>query len=111
MEWALLSEAGSKINQIFTIQAYNENYSHLEIGMDLSQLGKGEQANVVGVSFLRAEDAIAQRLLDLGFVQGESVRCVALAPVGGDPILVQIGHTRFALRSSEAARVQIEVIA
>ena len=80
-----------------------------KIGMDLSQLGKGEQANVLGVSFLRAEDAIAQRLLDLGFVRGESVRCVALAPLGGNPIMVQIGYTRFALRSSEAARVQVEI--
>jgi ferrous iron transport protein A len=51
------------------------------------------------------------RLLDLGFVPGEAVRCIALAPFGGDPILVQVGFTRFALRASEAARIQIAVAA
>jgi ferrous iron transport protein A len=53
-------------------------------------------------------DSIAQRLLDLGFVVGEQVRCVTVAPFGGDPMLVQIGFTRFALRKAEAARVLIE---
>jgi ferrous iron transport protein A len=99
----------TEINPIFTPVFYNENYSHLETGMDLSQLRKGQQGSVLAVRFLKSGDVIAQRLLDLGFVQGEMVRCVAMAPVGGDPMLVQIGHTRFALRGSEAARVEIEV--
>jgi len=29
--------------------------------------------------------------------------------MGGDPILVQVGFTRFALRRSEADRVKLEV--
>ena len=52
-------------------------------------------------------DPIAQRLRDLGFVQGEPVRVVAAGPLGGDPLLIQIGSTRFALRRSEAARVHV----
>ncbi|HWS40423.1 MAG TPA: FeoA domain-containing protein, partial [Arenimonas sp.] len=48
--------------------------------------------------------------LDLGFVAGERVTCINLAPFGGDPMLVQIGYTRFALRKVEAARVQVEVV-
>jgi len=40
-------------------------------------------------------------------VQGEPVRVVAQGPIGGDPLLVQIGFTRFALRRAEAARVQV----
>jgi ferrous iron transport protein A len=52
-------------------------------------------------------DPIAQRLRDLGFVSGEPVRIVARGPLGGDPLLVQIGSTRFALRRSEAARVTV----
>lgn len=79
--------------------------------MNLTQLPLGKQANVIGVIARSNDDGIASRLLDLGFVVGESVSCVALAPWGGDPILVQIGFTRFALRRSEAARIQIEVIA
>ena len=76
--------------------------------MDLTHLAIGKQANVIGISPCADGDAIAQRLLDLGFVAGEQVSCVALAPWGGDPMLVQIGFTRFALRRSEAARIQIE---
>ncbi len=76
--------------------------------MDLTQLGKGQHGIVQNLHFNSPEDAIAQRLLDLGFVPGEQVQCVALAPFGGDPVLVQIGHTRFALRRSEAERVQLE---
>jgi ferrous iron transport protein A len=77
--------------------------------VDLSQLAKGSTAQVLGVKSRDADDAIAQRLLDLGFVLGESVKCISLAPFGGDPMLVQIGFTRFALRKVEAARVQIEM--
>ena len=53
----------------------------------------------------QAADPIARRLRELGFVTGEPVRLVARGPLGGDPLLVQIGFTRFALRRSEAARV------
>ncbi|MES1924760.1 Fe2+ transport system protein A [Salinisphaera sp. T31B1] len=56
----------------------------------------------------QAPDVIAQRLRDLGFVDGEPLQIVARAPLGGDPILVRIGSTRFALRASEAARVEVD---
>lgn len=79
--------------------------------VDLSQLAKNASAQVLGVQSRDADDAIAQRLLDLGFVAGEQVKCISLAPFGGDPMLVQIGYTRFALRNVEAARVQVEDIA
>ena len=52
-------------------------------------------------------DPIAARLRDLGFVCGEPVRLVARGPIGGDPLVVQIGYTRFALRRAEAARVLV----
>ena len=56
-------------------------------------------------------DMIAHRLKELGFVPGESVRLITTAPFGGDPLLVQVGFTRFALRRSEAARVLVEEVA
>ena len=56
-------------------------------------------------------DPVARRLRDLGFVDGEPVRVVGQGPFGGDPLLVQIGYTRFALRRAEAARVIVEVSA
>lgn len=75
--------------------------------MRLSELKKGASAVVRDVEDAVAADAIARRLRELGFVAGEPVRVVASGPIGGDPLLVQIGYTRFALRRSEAARVRL----
>jgi len=73
----------------------------------LSDLPKGIAAVVDGVHDAHATDPIARRLRDLGFVDGEPVRVVATGPMGGDPVLIQIGYTRFALRKAEAARVMV----
>lgn len=75
--------------------------------MRLTQLPNGQSAIVDHVADAHATDAIATRLRDLGFVDGEPVRVVAIGPWGADPILVQIGSTRFALRRSEAERVRL----
>lgn len=77
--------------------------------MRLSELSKGASAIVAGVHDAHSSDPIAHRLRDLGFVPGELVRVVAQAPLGGDPLLILIGSTRFALRRSEASRVDVSV--
>lgn len=53
------------------------------------------------------QDPVAARLDELGFVPGATVRVVARGPLGGEPIAVQLGATRFALRRSEAERVDV----
>lgn len=75
--------------------------------MRLTELTKGATALVERVEDIQIPDPIAQRLRDLGFVPGEPVRVVARAPWGADPLLVQIGSTRFALRRAEAQRVSV----
>lgn len=75
--------------------------------MFLSQLSNNQSAIVDTVQAQGTQDTIAQRLGELGFVAGEQVRLISRAPFGGDPILVQIGFTRFALRLSEAERVVV----
>ena len=52
-------------------------------------------------------DPVARRLRELGFVAGEEVRILAAGPFGAEPLLVQVGFTRFALRRAEAARVRL----
>lgn len=79
--------------------------------MRLTDLSKGATALVERVEDIHAPDPIAQRLRDLGFVPGEPVRVVARAPWGADPLLVQIGSTRFALRRAEAQRVSVTLAA
>jgi ferrous iron transport protein A len=49
----------------------------------LSDLPKGAPAVVDCVHDAHAADPIAQRLRDLGFVDGEPVRVVAIGPMGG----------------------------
>jgi len=75
--------------------------------MLLTDLSRGAIACVERVHDAHERDPIAQRLRDLGFVPGEPVRVVARAPWSADPLLVQIGSTRFALRRSEALRVTV----
>lgn len=76
--------------------------------MRLSDLSPGMCARVAAIEPTTERDPIARRLLDLGFVAGEPIRVVARGPIGGEPLAVQVGSTRFALRLSEAARVRIE---
>ncbi len=90
--------------------------------MRLSDLSKNASAIVLAVEDLHATDSaghqqptdeidtIAHRLKELGFVPGERVRLITVAPFGGDPMLVQVGFTRFALRRSEAKRVLVEAV-
>ncbi len=75
--------------------------------MLLSELPRSCSAVIDTVRDTSSDDVIARRLRDLGFVAGELVRIVAVSPFGGDPIVVQIGFTRFALRHAEAARVHL----
>ncbi|QIL21760.1 FeoA domain-containing protein [Thermomonas sp. HDW16] len=75
--------------------------------MILSELARRTPAIVEGVEDLAPNDAIARRLRELGFVAGEQVEVVAAGPFGAEPLLVQVGFTRFALRRVEAARVRL----
>jgi ferrous iron transport protein A len=77
----------------------------------LSELPRYASAVVRAVEPTSESDPIARRLAELGFVPGESVRMIALAPLGADPLLVQVGFTRFALRRSEADRIRVEMSA
>ncbi len=46
-------------------------------------------------------------LAEIGFLPGESVRVIARGAPGGDPLVVRIGDSTFALRRDEAACVQV----
>ncbi len=91
----------------------------------LSQLKRHQQATITAInnavgpdaatpsqdltSDTKQPDPIGQRLMTLGFIPGEQVKVLALGLFGRDPVLVQIGFTRFALRRTEADRIQVEV--
>ena len=75
--------------------------------MILSELARRTPAIVDTVEERMPNDPIARRLRELGFVAGEEVLVVAAGPFGAEPLLVQVGFTRFALRRAEAARVHL----
>ena len=78
-------------------------------GLCLSHLRKGDSASVLGTLDGSGADhaAMKRRLLELGFVEGETIRVVAEAFPSRDPIAVRIGNTTFALRRHEAALVRV----
>jgi ferrous iron transport protein A len=78
--------------------------------LKLSELPRRTAATVESVDDQIANDTIARRLRELGFVSGERVEVVAAGPLSAEPLLVQVGYTRFALRRSEAARVQVKML-
>ncbi len=78
--------------------------------MNLFQLQKNTPARITEVLSNASDDTLAKRLEDVGFVPGERLRVVAKAPLWKDPILVEIGFTRFALRKNEAARILVHPI-
>lgn len=82
--------------------------------LSLAQLLKGDQAVVEALAESDpsmvgevAGSTVARRLLELGFVPGETVQVVATAWPGGDPMAVRVGAGVFALRRREARAVLV----
>ena len=65
-------------------------------------------ARVLGVTAPPGAPEWARWLEDLGFVPGETVALLARARPGGDPVVVRVGDSTFALRLAEAACVAVE---
>lgn len=78
--------------------------------MRLSDLKAKQSATISGIipDATTQPDIVANRLEVLGFLAGTPVKVVTKGVFGGEPILVQIGFTRFALRKTEAERIEVE---
>lgn len=50
----------------------------------------------------------ARQLEEIGFYPGERVTVMTRGFPGGDPLVVRVGQSTFALRGAEAACVQVE---
>ena len=76
----------------------------------LSSVGVGQTVTIrevrTGTSELEDGD-IGLRLLELGFVEGESLRIIAHGYPGREPLAVRIGSTTFALRRFEADHILV----
>ncbi len=72
----------------------------------LDQLGRGDRARVEAV---QGDDAVVQRLLEMGLLEGEEVEVLGFAPLG-DPLEIRLRDYRLSLRRSEAARVLVSAL-
>jgi ferrous iron transport protein A len=73
----------------------------------LDQLRVGQRARVES---LLGQDALVQRLLEMGLFDGEELEVVGFAPLG-DPMEIRLRDYRLSLRRNEAARVQVTLLA
>jgi ferrous iron transport protein A len=73
----------------------------------LDQLRQGQRAAVVA---LEGSDALVQRLMEMGLLEGEQIEVIGFAPLG-DPMEILLRDYRLSLRRAEAARVRVTPLA
>ena len=88
--------------------------SPVPASVPLASLHKGDQgvvaeiletdAGIVGDS---TGATIGRRLIEIGFVPGETVQVIEEVWPGGDPLAVRVGASVFALRRREARAVMV----
>ncbi|CDF12431.1 feoA family protein [Mycoplasma sp. CAG:776] len=71
--------------------------------MTLDQMNLNDIVNVINIY---GESRIKRRLLDLGFIPGEEVKCVLISPFK-DPKAYKIAGNVIALRSIDARNVEV----
>src|SRR3954465_10418129 len=71
----------------------------------LDQLTTGQRGVITSVE---GGDALGQRLLEMGLLEGEPVEVLGFAPFG-DPMEIRLRDYRLSLRKREATRVRVEV--
>ena len=70
----------------------------------LDQLLVGEIARIESI---RGDDAIVQRIMEMGLFEGEDVEVIGFAPMG-DPMEIRLRDYRLSLRKTEALRVVVK---
>lgn len=76
--------------------------------LGLDQLKKGRLARVAG--FRQDNHGLVARLREIGFAEGDEVEILATGWLGGAPLSVRLNRTVVALRKSEAAQIEVELV-
>lgn len=74
--------------------------------MTLDELKEGQKARIFKV---KGRGAFRQRLVEMGFVKGQTVETLRFAPMK-DPVEFRILHSEVSLRRDEAALIEIELM-
>jgi ferrous iron transport protein A len=76
----------------------------------LDRAAIGQACRVVAVHAPEGAPDWGRWLSEIGFLPGERVTVTARSVWGGDPMVVRVGQSTFALRRAEAACVQVETL-
>ena len=76
----------------------------------LADVGVGEAFTIDQVIAPTNAPEWAGQLEDIGFLAGERVAVMARGMAGGDPLVVRVGLSTFALRRVEAACIKVSPI-
>jgi ferrous iron transport protein A len=72
----------------------------------LDQMRPGQR---VRIEALDGVDALAQRLMEMGLLEGQEIEVVRYAPLG-EPIEIRLGDYCLSLRRREAARIRVTLL-
>jgi len=73
----------------------------------LSHWPAHQPATVLSITPPSGAPEWARWLEEIGFIPGERVQIMTRAMPGGDPLVVRVGDSTFALREAEAACIQV----
>lgn len=72
----------------------------------LSHLKPGQRGRVLAI---QGDDALSQRLGEMGVLEDVIVQVLAIAPLG-DPMEIRVGGSTLSLRKAEAARILVAAV-
>lgn len=75
--------------------------------LTLDDLSIGQTARVTSIATTEPQSDTAGQLEDIGFTLGEMVVVLTRGVPGGDPLVVRVGQSRFALRRIEARCIRV----
>jgi len=75
----------------------------------MSTLDKLRVGQRCRVEAMLGTDALAQRLYEMGLLEGEEVEVLGFAPLG-DPMEIRLRDYRLSLRRTEAARITVSAV-
>jgi len=81
---------------------------HEKRTMNLDQADNGQILRVKSIHSLPHSTELIHQLEDIGFIPGEQVSVLRRNILGGDPMMIRVGTSTFALRKNEAALVEVE---
>lgn len=88
------------------------NQSHAEqnalsLGLRLDQAAVGRRYVVTALAAPVAAPEWLHWLEDIGFIVGEIVTVTGRSAIGGDPLVVRVGASTFALKRAEAECIRV----